>query len=238
MAIENSRARPPMVRVWRRSDQFFATRAHSTCRLAAKPSQRNPDAEEPKAPVVEVGIEDRLHPAAVVVERLVVVPALIQSTPREVRRRGPQFGPPGAARSTTPFAGSTLASRSATPVAGSTWASRSATPVAGSTWASRSAGASCLPGTPWGPPGPPGPWQVPRWGPHGDRPGCAAPRPTPAVSAETPTPMAMAEAQVTRLRCMATFEAFGRPLINPTAARYAGGLCPSFSLGMSGHRAG
>src|ERR1700694_1949370 len=50
--------------------------------------QRNPDAEEPEAPVVEVGVVDRRHPAAVVVERLVIAPAVIDAAPGLVRRRG------------------------------------------------------------------------------------------------------------------------------------------------------
>ena len=49
-------------------------------------SQRNPDPEEPEAPSVEVRIEQGRHPAAVVVERLVVEPALIDSAPGQIRR--------------------------------------------------------------------------------------------------------------------------------------------------------
>jgi hypothetical protein len=48
--------------------------------------QRDPDAEEPEAPVVEVGVVDRRHPAAVVVERLVIAPAVIDAAPGLVRR--------------------------------------------------------------------------------------------------------------------------------------------------------
>ena len=47
----------------------------------------NPDAEEPEAPIAEVRIVDWSHPAALVVEQLVVVAALVDAAPSEVRRR-------------------------------------------------------------------------------------------------------------------------------------------------------
>lgn len=50
-------------------------------------SQRDPDAEEPESPRVVARVEDGRHPAAVVVERLVVEPALVQAAPGQVRRR-------------------------------------------------------------------------------------------------------------------------------------------------------
>src|ERR1700682_3339681 len=49
--------------------------------------QRNPDAEEPEAPVVEIGVVDRRHPAPVVVERLVIAPAVIDAAPALIGRR-------------------------------------------------------------------------------------------------------------------------------------------------------
>ncbi|MDT5001452.1 MAG: hypothetical protein QOK12_3557, partial [Mycobacterium sp.] len=72
------------------------------------------------------GIEERLHPTAVVVERLVVVPTLIQPAPGEVRGWGTPVRPTRAAGSIAPV---TRPTRSTTPVAGSTWASWSAGPV-------------------------------------------------------------------------------------------------------------
>jgi hypothetical protein len=61
------------------------------------PSQRDPDSEEPETPVVVVLVEDRLNPVAVVVERLVIEPALIDPTPAEVGR---WWSPLGATRPT------------------------------------------------------------------------------------------------------------------------------------------
>ncbi|MCW2558042.1 MAG: hypothetical protein JWP55_2006 [Mycobacterium sp.] len=124
MAIDNSRARPPkrksaaisLSRRQRNAAGDVAITGRTSSLNPASPSQRNPDAEEPEAPVVEVGVEDRLHPAAVVVERLVVVSTLIQPTPGEVRGWGTPVRPTWATRPIAPVAGPTWASRSAWPV--------------------------------------------------------------------------------------------------------------------------
>jgi hypothetical protein len=55
--------------------------------VGVRRSQRNPDAEEPEAPIVEIRVEEWLHPVAVVVEGLVIEPALVDSAPPEVGRR-------------------------------------------------------------------------------------------------------------------------------------------------------
>ncbi|MDH6193713.1 hypothetical protein M2272_000334 [Mycobacterium frederiksbergense] len=63
-------------------------------------SQRDPDAEQPEAPVVELRVEEWCHPLPVVVERLVVEPALVDATPAHARWRG-RWGVPRAATGPT-----------------------------------------------------------------------------------------------------------------------------------------
>lgn len=59
-------------------------------RLRRSLSQWDPDTEEPETPRVVARIENGCHPAAVVVERLVVEPALVHAAPGQVRgRRAP-----------------------------------------------------------------------------------------------------------------------------------------------------
>lgn len=59
--------------------------------------QRNPEAQEPEAPIVETRVEDRLHPLVVVVERLVLVSALIDTAPGQIGRRWSPLGSTGSA---------------------------------------------------------------------------------------------------------------------------------------------
>ncbi len=107
----------------------------------ARRLERDPDAEEPEAPVVEVGVEGGLHPAAVVVERLMVIASLIDPSPRQVRRRRSPLGSTGSAAVIGSASG---AARAAEP----TRPARSATVVGptGSAAVVESTGSTLLPG--------------------------------------------------------------------------------------------
>ncbi len=98
-------------------------------RKLVRPSQWDPDAEEPEAPVVVVLVVDRLYPVAVVVERLVIEPTLVDTAPAQVGRRRPPLRP---ARASVMVGPTTEIARPAPP--GTTWAtvSRSARPGLGS----------------------------------------------------------------------------------------------------------
>jgi hypothetical protein len=239
-----------------------------------RPSQRNPDAEEPESPVVEIGIEERLHPTAVVVERLVVVPALVQPTPGQVRRRRTPIRPARAARSTAPVGRAAGTTAPVVRPTGAVESTRSTVPVVRP---SRAAWRAT--GPTWRPTGPTRPTTIrrrllatgPTW-PTAIRRRLLATGPTWTARAARSTWAARALAGTAlgsarrrpRLRggeadpggqCGDTdadgdrggtghalemhghfpFEAFGSPLINPTAARYSGNLCASFLLRMSGH---
>lgn len=97
------------------------------------PSQRDPDAEEPEAPIVEIRVEEGLHPAAVVIERLVVEPALVDPTPAQIGRRwrwgSARIAEVRAARIVAPRRATliTIAARAATAIA-------SAGSVVSTTW--------------------------------------------------------------------------------------------------------
>ncbi len=103
------------------------------------PSQRDPDAEEPEAPVVEIRVEEWLHPAAVVVEGLVVEPALVDTAPAQIgwrwRWRSARIAEVRAARIVTPRRAAliAIAARAATaiepagPVVSTAWIARRST---------------------------------------------------------------------------------------------------------------
>ncbi len=136
--------------------------------------ERNPDPEEPEAPVVEVGV--KIGSPAGVVE-----PTLIDAAPAEVRRwwrgrpsGGPQagpLGPPGPSQCWPPDP-SCGAAPTGPPSRGGGRSPEPPRPPGSSDPPPRVGG---------GPPGRPSPWQLPTWGPHGGV-GCAAAMPAPPVS--------------------------------------------------------
>lgn len=94
--------------------------------------QRDPDAQEPETPVAVIRVIERRHPVVVVVERLMVVSALVNASPGLIRRRRTPVPatiatgiPPRAAAvntRTTPAARPLLRSTRPTRASGTSWA--------------------------------------------------------------------------------------------------------------------